>query len=47
MNIVVILLLACVWIFLAFRAFQRGDMALAGIFIVVGVGLTLFRLRSR
>jgi len=47
MNIVVILLLACVWAFLAFRAFQRGDMYLAGFFILVGIGLTVFRLRSR
>jgi len=47
MNIVVIILLACVWVFLAFRAFQRGDMVMAGIFILVGVGLTVYRLRGR
>jgi hypothetical protein len=38
---------ACVWVFLAFRAFQRGDMVMAGIFILVGVGLTAYRLRGR
>ena len=47
MNVVVIILLACVWVFLAFRAFQRGDMVMAGIFILVGVGLTVYRLRGR
>jgi len=42
-----VLLLLVFWIFLAYRALMRGDMVMAALFGVVGVSLTLYRLRSR
>ena len=46
MPIAVTAALALVWVVLAFRAFQRGDVVLAGVFLLVGVILTVYRLRS-
>jgi hypothetical protein len=43
-RLAVIGLLFCFWGFLAFRAVQRGDMALAGIYALVGIALTGYRL---
>jgi hypothetical protein len=31
------------WIFLACRAFTRGDMAMAGLYLLIGIGLTVYR----
>jgi hypothetical protein len=45
MRLTVIVLLAFFWVFLAVRAYQHGDMALAGIFIAAGAALTIYRLR--
>jgi hypothetical protein len=42
-----VLLLLVFWIFLAYRALERGDTALAALFGIVGVSLTVYRLRSR
>ncbi len=42
-----VLLLLVFWIFLAYRALLRGDMVMAALFGVVGVSLTVYRLRSR
>jgi hypothetical protein len=42
-----VLLLLVFWIFLAYRALERGDIALAALFGIVGVSLTVYRLRSR
>ena len=42
-----ILLLLVFWIFLAYRALQRGDMIMALLFGVVGVSLTAYRLQRR
>jgi hypothetical protein len=42
-----VLLLLVFWIFLAYRALMRGDMVMAALFGVVGVSLTVYRLRSR
>ena len=47
MNKPLILLLLAFWIFLAYRALERGDIAMAALFGIVGVSLTAFRLRSR
>jgi hypothetical protein len=44
MRLVVILALACVWIVLAVGAYQRGNMAMAGVFILAGTALTIYRL---
>ena len=38
-----IVLLACVWLYLAYDAFTRGDMTRAGIYILIGVALTAWR----
>ena len=45
MRLVVIGLLACVWIYLAYDSFQRGDTGLGVVFLVAGAGLTFWRLR--
>ena len=45
MRIVVIGLLACVWIYLAYGAFQRGETGLGVVFILLGGALTFWRLR--
>lgn len=39
-------ILAAFWAVMAYRQFQRGDMLLAGLFLLVGVALTVYRLRS-
>jgi hypothetical protein len=31
------------WIFLAYRAFERGDMAMAGVYLLIGIALTAYR----
>ena len=46
MRFAIIVALAIFWIFLAYRAFQRGDMVLAGVFVLAGVALTIYRLRK-
>ena len=46
MKLVVIGALCLFWLVMAFREFQRGDMLLAGVFVVVGVSLTAYRLRK-
>jgi hypothetical protein len=46
MPLVVTLILLGFWLVLAYRRFQAGDMLLAGIFLLVGVALTVYRLRA-
>ena len=46
MPIAVTLLLLLFWLVLAYRQYQRGDMVLAGIFLAVGVVLTVYRIRQ-
>jgi hypothetical protein len=45
MRLVIIGLLACVWIYLAYGSFQRGDTGLGVLFLVIGAALTFWRLR--
>jgi hypothetical protein len=45
MPVAVILVLLVFWIVLAYRAFQRGDLLLAGVFLAVGIAMTFYRLR--
>jgi hypothetical protein len=45
MRLAIIVLLLVFWVFLAARALQRGDTALAGLFLVIGIALTAYRLR--
>jgi hypothetical protein len=40
------LVLLVFWLAMAYRTWQRGDMMLAGVFLAVGVMLTIYRLRS-
>jgi hypothetical protein len=40
-----VMLLLVFWIFMAYRALQRGDLAMAALFGIVGVSLTAYRLR--
>jgi hypothetical protein len=46
MKIGIIVVLAIFWLALAYREFQGGDMLLAGIFILVGIALTTYRVRK-
>ena len=47
MRFVVIVALAIFWLFLAYQAFDRGNMALAGVFLLVGTVLTVYRLMRK
>jgi hypothetical protein len=40
------LILLVFWLVLAYRAFQRGDMMMAGVFLAAGIALTIWRLRG-
>jgi hypothetical protein len=46
MPVAVTLVLLVFWIAMAFRQFQRGDLMLAGVFLAVGIALTVYRLRG-
>jgi len=46
MPIAVTLALLVFWLVLAYRQFQRGDMVMAGIFLFVGIALTIYRIRQ-
>ncbi|MGO8976921.1 MAG: hypothetical protein ACLQNV_25795 [Steroidobacteraceae bacterium] len=43
MPIPVTIVLFIFWIFIAYRAFERGDMVMAGVFFLVGIVLTAYR----
>jgi hypothetical protein len=43
MPIAVTVVLFVFWIAMAYRAFQRGDMLLAGVFALVGIVLSVYR----
>ena len=47
MQTPLVLLLLVFWIFLAYRALQRGDTTMAILFVVVGIAVTVYRLRRR
>jgi hypothetical protein len=46
MKIGIIVLLAIFWAVMAYRQFERGDMLLGGVFILVGIALTVYRVRK-
>jgi hypothetical protein len=46
MPIAVTLALLLFWMVIAYRQFQRGDFLLAGIFLFVGIALTVYRIRQ-
>jgi hypothetical protein len=43
MPIAVTFVLFIFWIFMAYRAFERGDVMMAGVFALVGIVLTAYR----
>jgi hypothetical protein len=45
MRTPLVLLLLVFWMFLAFRALQRGDFTMAVVLVVVGIALTAYRLK--
>jgi hypothetical protein len=45
MPVAVTFILLLLWLALAYRVFQRGDYLLAGIFLLVGISLTVYRIR--
>jgi hypothetical protein len=47
MRTPLVLLLLVFWIFLAYRAVQRGDTVMAVVLVVVGISLTAYRLARR
>ena len=46
MPVALTLVLLVFWLAMAYRSFQRGDLLLAGVFLAVGVVLTVYRLRG-
>ncbi len=46
MPVAVTLVLLVFWLAMAYRSFQRGDLMLAVVFLLVGVVLSVYRLRS-
>lgn len=46
MPVALTLVLLVFWVAVAYRSFQRGDLVLAGVFLAVGVALTVYRLRG-
>ena len=46
MPIAVTLVLLLFWLALAYRQYQRGELVLAAIFLLVGVVLTVYRIRQ-
>jgi hypothetical protein len=46
MPIALTLALLVFWLALAYRSFQRGDMLFAGVFLLVGIALSVYRLRG-
>jgi hypothetical protein len=46
MPIAVTLALLLFWVVVAYRQYQRGDVVLAAIFLLVGIALTVYRIRQ-
>ena len=46
MPALVSLVLLVFWLAMAWRSYQRGDMLFASVFLLVGIVLTVYRLRS-
>ena len=47
MPVALVALLFVFWIYMAYRELQRGNIPLAVLFLAIGVGLSLYRLRAR
>ncbi len=46
MSIALIVALLAFWLAVAWREYQRGDLLLAGVFLLVGLVLTVYRYRA-
>ena len=46
MPVALTVVLLVFWLAMAYRSFQRGDLMLAGVFLLVGVVLSVYRLRA-
>jgi hypothetical protein len=46
MPIAITSLLFVFWVVMAYRQFQRGDLLLAGLFLVIGVVLSAYRVTA-
>jgi len=46
MPVAVTIVLLVFWVVLAYRELQRGDLLLAGVFLLVGIVLTVYRYRA-
>jgi hypothetical protein len=47
MPVAVTAVLFVFWIVMAYRSFQKGDMLLTGVYLLVGVALSVYRIRAR
>jgi hypothetical protein len=47
MPVALTAVLLVLWIAMAYREFQRGELMLAAVFLLVGIALAVFRLRVR
>jgi len=47
MPVALTAVLLVLWIAMAYRELQRGNLMLAGVFLLVGIALAVFRLRVR
>jgi hypothetical protein len=45
MRMPLVLLLLAFWMFLAYRALERGDTTMAIVLVVVGISITAYRLK--
>jgi len=45
--LILIVLLACVWIYLSYGAFQAGNVFMGVLWLAIGTALTIWRLRRR
>jgi len=46
MPLALTLILLVFWLALAYRQYQRGDLLLAGVYLLVGIVITIVRLRA-
>ena len=46
MSTPLVFALLLVWLLLAYRSFQRGDMTMAIVWLAIGIGLTTYRLKT-
>lgn len=45
MPVALVVVLLIFWLAMSWREYQRGEMLLAGVFLLVGIALSVYRLR--